>query len=333
MTDPVLWDFGWPEGLRLLALLPPFLLLLLGCDLRRARRTRGVLGARADSLADLGPRRRFWRRIVGTAGLALACLASAQPLGRIDARRFAPRGIDVALCLDASWSMLAGDQPPDRLTAAVREIQDLVGLSRGDRFALVAFAKDARVIVPWTTDGASLAEMAGEIGPDRFSRGGSDVGAAVELALALLGQTPRGSGAIVLLSDGEDSALGGDAAARRCAELGMPLHAVAFGTPVGAKIPVGPSGFLRDADGAEIVTRSDAGALARWARTAGGMFVDGGAESRPLRLLHERALLPMRSRAFADAERRSRESLYQWPLLLAVLLWMLEAQWRERRPR
>ena len=61
-------------------------------------------------------------------------------------------GIDVVLALDASTSMLARDEKPDRLTKMKQVVDRLRELSPNDRFALVAFAGRRYVLSPMTID-------------------------------------------------------------------------------------------------------------------------------------------------------------------------------------
>jgi Ca-activated chloride channel family protein len=236
------------------------------------------------------------------------------------------RGSDVVVCLDVSRSMLATDEEPTRLERAREEIRALAAAARGDRLALVAFAGEARLVVPLTRDGEALAALADAADPLSVARGGSDLGAALDAALAALDAGSGDAAAIVLLTDGEDHGGGGLSAAERCRARGVPVHAVGLGSARGSKIPVpGPRGpeFLRDPAGAEVVSGLDADSLRRIADASGGSFLEAGAGAPVLPELHARRLVPDARRAFSVSARSARTPRFQWFLLGALVLWIL----------
>jgi hypothetical protein len=60
------------------------------------------------------------------------------------------------------------------------------------------------------------------------------------------------------------------------------------------------------------------------AETAGGGFVDASSSSQPLIDLYNASILPMAEKDFESDERRERKNRFQWPLLVAFMLWILE---------
>ena len=77
--------------------------------------------------------------------LALAALfiaiAFAGPRWGVERTVVRQPGIDVILALDASSSMLARDEAPNRLAKMKQVVDRLRELSPNDRFALIAFAR------------------------------------------------------------------------------------------------------------------------------------------------------------------------------------------------
>jgi Ca-activated chloride channel family protein len=177
---------------------------------------------------------------------------------------------------------------------------------------------------------AALADLADA---GAVARGGTDLGAALDAALLLLGETPGERTVIVLVTDGEDHMGRGLAAARRCRARGVRVDALGMGTALGGKIPrdEGAGGFLTDAAGAEVVSRLDSADLRRIAEATGGTFERAGEKS--LVDLYEERILPRARAAFERGERRTREDRFQWPLLAAFLLWLLDLALAERTRR
>jgi Ca-activated chloride channel family protein len=309
---------SWPALLVL-----PLLALLIWKTVRGRRLTRAV-GPRLSILArDWSVPRRRTRRLLFLAATALAILALLQPVWGESSRDEDNLGVDVLVCLDVSRSMLAQDLAPSRLERAKNEIAALADRSRSDRLGLVVFAGEARLSVPLTQDRASFKELLELADPYSVERGGTDLGAALSLALeALRGQTGEHE-TVVLLTDGEDLTGEGLRVAEQAAQRGITLHCVGLGTALGAKIPHN-GGFLRDRSGAEVVSSLDPTTLRRIAEATGGEYLD--AQDRPDALidLYESRVLPMARKTFEAEERRARDNRYQWPLLAAFLIWIVE---------
>lgn len=301
---------------------------------RAKKRDRG-LGPRAAGLVPgLSVRRRHVRLGLFVAALSLAVAAAMRPVWGVEPGRVQERAVDVVVCLDVSRSMLARDLAPSRLSRARTEIAALAKRAEGGRLGLVVFAGEARLLVPLTRDAASFARIVADAGPLSVARGGTDLAAAISTALAALPAEGDRTPAILLLTDGDDP----EGTARRAAEAarrrGVAVHCLGLGTALGAKIPVpGPSGetFLTDRSGAEVVTKLDADALRAVADAARGRFVAAGAGAGELVSLYESRILPEAGRRLAAANRSEPVNRFQWPLLLAVLLWLTELSIPDRR--
>ena len=75
----------------------------------------------------------------------------------------------------------------------------------------------------------------------------------------------------------------------------------------------------------------DVPGLRRIAEITGGTYRDAAAGPAPLVDLYRRNVLPMARRAFEKDRRREPENRYQWPLLAAFLVWILELGRSERK--
>ncbi|MFM1871810.1 MAG: hypothetical protein RL398_1232 [Planctomycetota bacterium] len=295
---------------------------------RRAAQRR-AFGARTDAL--LGAPHRVRTRAALTL-LAGAALASALMHPVAGAPPGEPAQADVVFCLDLSRSMLARDQQPDRLGAAVADLRAFAEAAPGARAGLVAFAGSAHWIAPRTTDLQALTELAASLDPSRPERGGTDLAAALRTALGGVGDGPLDGVAVVLLTDGEDFAADAATAVGEVRARGGTLYAMVYGRRDGAKIVVdGDEGetFLRDASGAEVVSVPDRAALAELAARGGGVCVDGG--DGALATLHREHLQPLAERSLLREPSRRAPHVFFWPLSLAWLLAMLALVIPERR--
>ena len=323
----------WPVALAV-----PALALVGGLVARRRRRARvrladaALLGGVAGEWSE---RRAALRAALELGAVALAVVALLGPVRGFTERPAIRRGLDLAVCVDTSRSMLARDLNPDRLSRARREVRGLFDQLAGDRVALLAFAGDAREVAPLTRDTRTLSALLDELDPDQNRVGGTDLGVALERALDLFDGRTGAHEAIVVLTDGEDLTGAGQAVAARAAEAGIRIYVVGIGTDGGAKIPVtstdGREGFLRGPDGDEVVTRLDRASLAAIAETTGGAFLTTSDSATPLEELYAKRIGRLDRRELEGGMERIPHDRFQWALVPAVALWLLAAAVGERR--
>lgn len=322
---------AWPEALPLLLLAPLAWFVMRALQKGREKKLEQLVGPEVRRLApDLG--NRSARRWLACAALLLALIAVLQPLWGEGVAKIEQRGIDMLVCLDVSRSMLARDLEPSRLERAKLEIRSLAGRARGDRLGLVVFAGEARLVSPLTRDMESFMELVDMASPLSVERGGTDIGAALEKALDALAGSSGDHEVVLLFTDGEDLEQKGLAAAERCRERNITVHCIGLGSARGSKIALGTGeGFLMDRSGNEVVSIMDPNALLRIAATAGGAFMDAGA--RPVLKLYEKEIQGKAQKTFDIEGRRERRMRFQWPLLAAFLLWIVEMSFTDRKIR
>lgn len=294
---------------------------------RAERRMRATFGRRAAAVLGRPVHR---RTRAGLAALAAAC-AGLAALGPVAVGDGEPLGPDLVYCVDVSRSMAAADAPPSRFGAALAQLAACQQQALGARTGLVAYAGDARLVVPLTADRDALVWLARELQPGTLGRGGSDPGRAIEVAANALARA-GGGGDIVLLSDGEDFVGRGTAAAAAAFAAGHRVHCVGFGEEGGSKIVVGERGdgtFLRDANGDDVITRLAIDELQATAGAGGGRCVRAGGDGLPA--LYRADLQPHAASARLARGEVAMVQHFQWPLLAALLLWMLRACLPERR--
>ncbi len=167
--------------------------------------------------------------------LALAVAGLAGPYQRTELELIEDEGIDVALVLDVSLSMLAEDFPPNRLEALRKIAREFMQRSGNNRIGVVIFAKDAYVQTPLTTDHTVLLPLLDAVTVhtlDQSRSGGTAIGDAL-LATAQLLERSRVDGrdqALILITDGESNeGIETPLAARYVRQLGIRLYAVGIG--------------------------------------------------------------------------------------------------------
>jgi Ca-activated chloride channel family protein len=238
------------------------------------------------------------------------------------------RGLDIVFAMDTSRSMLARDMNPSRLAVAKRDVRTVLpSLTGGDRVGFVAFAGEARLVVPLTHDLGSFRQLIDQVDTSTVRKGGTDLAAAIRKSLQLVGEHDQTTTVVVLMTDGEDLTGAGLQAAREAKSRGVVVHAVGYGSTKGSKITLDSSGkesFLQDNQGSEVVSALDSEGLRRLAESTGGEFLRADVMALPLVQLKTKRLDPMVKRAFDEGEETVFRTRFQWALIPAMLLLVLE---------
>jgi len=213
-------------------------------------------------------KRSRWRWLSGAA-LLLAVLALAGPSWQqLPESAYASRDARV-IALDLSSSMLAQDLRPDRLTQVRFRLADLLSETREGQTGLVAYAGDAYVVSPLTTDTHTISNLLPALRPDVMPVGGSRADLALGMAATLLERAGFDRGEVLLISDAATAA---DAAkARELRDRGVVTSVLAVGTAEGAPIPSG-AGFVTDRSGNVVISRLDSAPLQDVATAGGGKY-------------------------------------------------------------
>ncbi|MCE9601223.1 MAG: VWA domain-containing protein [Gemmatimonadetes bacterium] len=240
-------------------------------------------------------------------------------------------GIDVALALDVSLSMLAEDERPSRLERMKQEVRRFRASAPGDRVALIAFAGRSYILSPLTSDDGALELFLENLDPTIVGQVGSALAPPLKQGIDLLSVSQGGADrALVVMSDGEafDDHAAALALAREAKAKGIHLVTVGFGTPGGATIPMLESGgteVKRDAAGEVVITKYDDAFLSELASEADGEFIAADASDKGTRV--RRALAQLESTRREEEQKLARPLRFQWFVGLAVLLLLVDA-WR-----
>ena len=257
------------------------LLLIWRARVRRSQILKSLLGIRWNDPEHvlISPARRSLRLWLFMAGILLLMLAAARPYWGSQLVPYDARGRDVMVLFDVSKSMLSEDIQPSRLEHAKWLLRQLVNDSNGDRFGLVAFAGNAFLECPMTTDKTSFIQYVDELSTSTIPLGGTNLQLALETAGKAFDAAESTNRAIVLITDGDE--LSGDSSRvlDSLKNQKIPLFIVGLGDPANpAVIPLkrGPGetpAFMRDASGNLVKTKLNEQQLVKLAKETGGIYV------------------------------------------------------------
>ncbi len=283
-------QFARPEALLIIVVGLAFGGWAVGFALARAGWLRRIAHPHTALLAFPGssPLRRGVRGSLTSLAIVLFAVALAKPQCGSRTELAKRRGIELVIAIDASKSMLARDIKPSRIERAKLELTSLLDRLGGDRVAIVAFAGDAFVQCPLTTDYAAAKMFLQAVDVQAMPVGGTNIARALEVSRNLIEEAERTPAAktVVLITDGEDNA-GDDVEA----ELGklkaadISVFTVGVGSTAGEPIPRYDDkgnflGYQRDPNSNQpIMSRLDEDGLMHIAQVTGGKYVASRAGS------------------------------------------------------
>lgn len=229
--------FANPLYLLALVCIPGYLYL----EIVKRRDKRSVLPAsRLRILLQISGKKSYWQYLYpGIRALILFFLiiALARPQWGSAQRDFSKKGVDIAIALDVSGSMLALDfMPQNRLGAAVKVAKDFVSGRPNDRFALVAFSEYAITASPLTYDHAAVMHALDNLEVN-LEASGTAVGMGLAKSLARLRDSSAKSRIVILITDGVNNTGEIDpiSAARMAAAMGVKVYPIGVGS--GGMVP------------------------------------------------------------------------------------------------
>ena len=333
--------FDIPWALVAAPVLAAMVAVLLVITFRKRQRRLAALGQRgivARLIPPSATRSPTIRIILLALATIFAGIAFAGPRWGTERAIVRVGGADIVLALDASLSMRATDERPDRLERMKQEARRFLAASPADRFGLIAFAGRSYILTPLTVDKGALELYLDNLDPSIVGQAGSSIARAIRQGTDLLLTSRSGSDrALVIMSDGEAFEPESEVveAARRAAEAGITLVAVGFGTTTGATIPergAGGQTLKRDENGQIVVSRHNPQLLQAAARAANGLYIEATATDKAANVRRSLATLRRQGRmAQAGAERRPRFQLFLIPAFLCLFADTLLAERRGAR--
>lgn len=319
-------QFYTPWALGLLLFLPLWWLL------RRRRRPSAIAFSRTSVLAR-GPRtgERITRAMFILRNVALAALvvALARPRSTARVENVTSEGINIALAVDLSSSMLAEDfRPQNRLAVAKSRVKEFIAARGSDRIALVAFAGEALTQVPLTTDYPILMQAVDNLQAGQLEDG-TAIGLGIATAANRLRDAPGRSRVMIVMTDGVNNRGSVDprTAARAASVYGIKIYAIGVGTVGLAPVPVGrgPAGLRYELQ----PVRIDEALLSEVARMTGGRYFRAR-DAAALRQVYQQIDLLERTTVQSRSYVRYSE-LFRMPLGLGLLAFVGELALLARR--
>jgi len=202
----------------------------------------------------------------------LAIVALAGPTWEKQQQAMYQQRSALVVALDLSRSMDATDIRPSRLARARHKIADILNLRNEGQSALVVYAADAFAVTPLTTDVKTILALLPDLETGLMPAQGTRADHALERALELFDNSLVAQGDVLLVTDGIS-----DMELQRLEALleqnpGQRVSVLAIGTPDGGPIALRSGDFLKDRQGAIVITRLLAANMRQLAGIGGGAY-------------------------------------------------------------
>ena len=311
-----------PAWLVLLVLLP---LLGIGALLvaRVRRKQWGAFVAprlRQMLLRRASPLPRWLALAFLVAACAALIVALARPQGEAGTTTEKSIGRNVLIALDLSRSMRVKDVKPDRLAQAKVVIYELMEALPNERIGLLGFAGSAHLFAPLTIDHGAVRETVEQCDETWVPLGGSNLTAALRLAIATLKQTGQKNNALIILSDGEKHEGSLAPIIEEAKKSGVYIFAIGVGTEDGAYVPNPdfPNSNMVDRKGKIVLSRLQPEVLRKLASETTGRYALAGSGT-DIPAMVRLAAKDLDSFEMRGRERRIAIEFYQWLVLPAIL--------------
>lgn len=271
-----MFRFANPEYLYLLILLPLLALFFFYSNYQRKKRISkyGDPELMKELMPDVSryrPAIKFW---IIWAAIGLVMVMLARPQFGTKMEKVKRSGIETMIALDISNSMLAEDVVPSRLQKAKSLVSRLVDGFTDDKVGFIVFAGDAFTQLPITSDYISAKMFLESISPSLISSQGTNIGAAIRLAMKSFTPQEKVSRAIIIITDGENHEGGAVEAAKEAASKGIKVFVLGIGSPEGSPLPVeGSNDYRKDSQGNVIITRLNEQMCREIAQAGNGAYI------------------------------------------------------------
>ena len=317
-------SFVHPSWLLLLLILP---MILLGAILTTRANNKAwqqLVAARLrKQLVKEGSTTRRWvALIMGLLGCALLIIVLARPYGDQTSTTEQISSRNLLIAIDTSRSMLVEDVAPNRISHAKAMALELVQTFPNDRIGVIAFSGAAVSMAPLTIDHTAVHETISQLDTNVIPSGGSDLAAAVELAIETFKKSDKQSNALIIISDGEDHSEKIQFAGSEIRDAGTAVCTIGVGSAEGGMIPDlrNLDGKFRDIKGNTVYSKLNSSALEQLANAGAGSYV---AASSGADHTIRRALASLERTQESGRVIDIPNETYQWFLCPAIVLLIL----------
>lgn len=263
-------------------------------------------------------------------------LALCRPQWGFEWQEIKRKGIDIIVIIDTSKSMLTQDVKPNRLERTKLAVKDLLKKLKGDRIGLIAFAGDAFLLCPLTSDYNGFMLSLNELGIDSIPRGGTNIEQAIQVGLKSFDEVNSQYKSMIIITDGDNTEGDPLKLAKQAKDAGVKIYSIGIGTKEGELIQISSPDsvntvFLKDNNDNFVKSRLNERLLQEISVMTGGVYVKSSGAQFGLDLIYEEKLTALEKRDIESKMKKKYYDRFQIPLTLALILLLIETCITTRR--
>lgn len=318
-----MFQFADPEYLYLLSVIPVAVLIYIYTTLRSRKRIERYGEPRLvrKLIGNYSSRRPWVKFGILLFALALSIVMLARPQYGLSTSTRQRQGIEAAVMIDVSNSMLATDIRPSRLEKAKALVGSLIHNMENDKIAFGVFAGDAYPQLPITNDHATANLFLDAVSTKMVTKQGTNLAAAIQLANNSFSDKKNVGKAIIIITDGESFEGDEIEAAKEAHEQGRQIFILGIGTQGGGQVMT-DDGILTDSEGQPVVSKLNEELCQKVAKAADGKYIHvDNTSSAQIALQHALSSLKKDTTTF---DYTSFDEQFQAVGLLILLLLLVE---------
>lgn len=233
----------------------------------------------------------------------------------------------IYLLVDVSKSMDATDIAPSRLERVKNEIRKLLNYFPNERFGIIAFASEAIMYTPLTSDSENLKNSLSKLSTEFIADKGTNLVDALSLSLEKvknLKNLSQTSAAVIIFTDGEDFADINENILNDFKRKRTNLLLVGIGTKRGINILEKDGKFVKNKNGDIVTTKLETEYLKTLATKTNGKYFEYSNSDSPLTELIKSIESQKSSNNMASVEAANPGNKYHYPLIMAILIICLD---------
>jgi Ca-activated chloride channel family protein len=260
-----------------------------------------------------------WRNMIFFIALFLMVVAMARPVIEKGEKRVEIEGLNMMIALDISGSMRVKDIYPNRLEFAKNKILEFLKYTPTDEIAVVAFASNAFMLAPMSSDKATLGYIVKNVDDKYISMSNTNFTTLGQISQEVLSNKKKKI--LVLFSDGgEKENLKGLKAILK--QHNIILYTVLVGTKKGGVVVDENGDKVTDSEG-NIAFSQRNDDLGELSLKSGGAYIVASSGDQDIAKLVEVIKSSNQNDKKAFANIKDREELFYYPLGASLLFLLL----------
>ena len=261
--------------------------------------------------------------------LGILAMMNLQKPGESDSSN--RKGIDMAIALDVSKSMLATDISPNRLERAKQFISKLMSEMPNDRIALILFAGKAYLQMPLTADHGAAKMFVSSASTDAVPQQGTVISDALKMSAKVFNSAERKFKAVVLISDGEDHNEEAVQTAKELSLQGVMINTIGIGSSEGSSLTDASTGKIKkDVEGNTIISKLNEQPLKEISEQTNGIYIRlQNSDQAVLELTQQ--LSQIEKKSFTDMSQVNFKTYFIWFAAAMFILLLVENFIPERK--